>query len=112
MAYEILNNPVFDLSEDENGNTILLDVNFEIKDTNNNKVYRAVAYSLQDGTDTIRLSFDMLNEDDEFEEIGYGYYDDSFNIVAEDAGNDIEDTELQDFVIDTVNTGIDEFRGH
>ena len=84
---------------DEEGNIVLDDFTFEVEDTNIGKQYRIIAYSLQDGTDNIRVSFDLWNEDEEcFEEIGYGFYDSDGGQICDSAGEDIEDLELQNKV--------------
>ena len=84
---------------DEEGNIVLDDFTFEVEDTNIGKQYRVVAYSLQDGTDNIRVSFDLWNEDEEcYEEIGYGFYDSDGGQICDSAGEDIEDLELQNKV--------------
>ena len=84
---------------DEEGNVVLDDYTFEVEDTNTGKQYRIVAYSLQDGTDNIRVSFDLWNKDEEcYEEIGYGFYDSVGGQICDSAGEDIEDLELQNKV--------------
>lgn len=84
---------------DEEGNIVLDDYTFEVEDTNTGKQYRITAYSLQDGTDNIRVSFDLWNEDEEcYEEIGYGFYDSDGGQICDPAGEDIEDLELQNKV--------------
>lgn len=86
--------------KDEEGNIVLDDYTFEIEDCNTGKQYRVDAYSLQDGTDNIRVSFDLWNDKDEcYKEIGYGFYDSDGGQIAESAGEDIEDTKLQTAVI-------------
>ena len=105
---------------DEEGNIVLDDYTFEVEDTNIGKQYRIVAYSLQDGTDNIRVSFDLWNEDEEcYEEIGYGFYDSDGGQICDSAGEDIEDLELQnkvteklfDYMLPTFSTvkDLDEF---
>ena len=91
------------IHRDENENIVIDDLQFEVEDLNTGKQYRVVAYSLQDGTDNIRLSFDLWNNEDEcFEEIGYGFYDSDGGIIGDSAGEDIEDTELQDKVVEQI----------
>ena len=86
--------------KDEEGNIVLDDYTFEIEDCNTGKQYRVGAYSLQDGTDNIRVSFDLWNDEDEcYEEIGYGFYDSDGGQIAESAGEDLDDLELQEKVI-------------
>lgn len=96
---------------DENGNPIINDFVFEFEETKTNNIYRVSAYSLQDGTDTIRVSFDLLdreavgdtnNFNENYEEVAYGFYDDNGNLIVEDAGCDLDDTVLQEAVIRTI----------
>ena len=100
--YKVINNTdqnVF-AHKDEEGNIVLDDYTFEIEDCNTGKQYRVDAYSLQDGTDNIRVSFDLWNDEDEcYEEIGYGFYDSDGGQIAESAGEDLDDLELQEKVI-------------
>ena len=86
---------------DENDNVVLDDYQYEVEDLNTGKQYRVVAYSLQDGTDNIRVSFDLWNDEDEcYEEIGYGFYDSDGGQVAESAREDLKDIELQSRITD------------
>ena len=100
--YKVINNTdqnVF-AHRDEEGNIVLDAYTFEIKDCNTGKQYRVDAYSLQDGTDNIRVSFALWNDENKcYEEIGYGFYDSDGGQIAESAGEDIEDTKLQTAVI-------------
>lgn len=100
--YEIINivDQILDVHKDDEGNIVIDDMQFEVADTDKNKEYRIVAYSLQDGTDNIRVSFDLWNNEDEcYEEIGYGFYDSDGGQITESAGEDLEDLKLQEAVI-------------
>lgn len=96
---------------DESKTPIINNFVFEFEDTKTNNIYRVSAYSLQDGTDSIRVSFDLLDKEavgdtnnfnENYEEVAYGFYDDDGNLIVEDAGCDLEDTILQETVIRTI----------
>ena len=91
---------VIAVHRDEEENIVIDDYQYEVEDLNTGKQYRIVAYSLQDGTDNIRVSFDLWNQEDGcFEEVGYGFYDSDGGQIAESAGEDLDDLELQEKVI-------------
>lgn len=96
---------------DESKTPIINDFVFEFEDTKTNNIYRVSAYSLQDGTDNIRVSFDLLNREmaekennfnENYEEVAYGFYADDGYLVVEDAGCDLDDTVLQEVVVRTI----------
>lgn len=91
---------VIAVHRDEEENIVIDDYQYEVEDLNTGRQYRIVAYSLQDGTDNIRVSFDLWNQEDGcFEEAGYGFYDSDGGQIAESAGEDLDDLELQEKVV-------------
>ena len=100
--YKVLtdNEQVIAVHRDEEENIVIDDYQYEVEDLNTGKQYRISVYSLQDGTDNIRVNFDLWNQEDGcFEETGYGFYDSDGGQIAESAGEDLDDLELQEKVI-------------
>ena len=92
----------------ENGEVIISDFTFEFENEETKDIYRVVAYSLQDGTDHVRVSFDLLdreiaerdnNFNENYEEVAYGFYSTDGTLVAESAGCDLEDKNIQSAVV-------------
>ena len=92
----------------ENGEVIITDFVFEFEDDKTKNIYRVVAYSLQDGTDHVRVSFDLLdreiaerdnNFNENYEEVAYGFYSTDGTLVTESAGEDLEDKDIQNAVV-------------
>lgn len=100
--YKVLvdNEQFIAVHRDEEENIVVDDYQYEVEDLSTGKQYRISAYSLQDGTDNIRVNFDLWNQEDGcFEEAGYGFYDSDGGQIAESAGEDLDDLELQEKVI-------------
>lgn len=109
--YRVLNDNAeqdFLFHKDSNGNPVIDDLVFEVENQDTGDIYRVVAYTVNpDVEDTIRISFDKLVQNSpledsvasEYEEVAYGFYDDSGNIINEEAEEDLEDMMLQNMVV-------------
>ena len=107
-----LDDQVIVVHRDENNNIVIDDYQYEVEDLNTGKQYRIVAYSLQDGTDNIRLSFDLWNNEDEcFEEQDYCFFDSDGGQTDGTEGEYVEDETLFNKVVDRLfNVDIPTFR--
>ena len=97
-------NPVINLSTDENGNRIIEDMQFEF--TYNELPYRCCVYSSSREFGEERISIDKyvqgLDDNCYYEEIGVGYYDDSFGGYSDNiltiSDDDLTIKEQQDLI--------------
>ena len=92
----------------EKGEVIITDFTFEFEDEETKDIYRVVVYSLQDGTDHVRVSFDLLdreiaerdnNFNENYEEVAYGFYSVDGTLAVENAGCDLGDRNIQSAVV-------------
>ena len=94
---------IIEVHKDENSSIVIDDIEFEVEDLETEQHYKINAYSLQDGSDYIRIDFYLWNTENEcYENVGFEFYKPDGRKVTDRVGADVEDAELQEKVEESI----------